>query len=94
MVPCSLQVLYYRGRTRQDSSVETYTFDGSRTVAKIRYRPDRTLDIELRNGAVYRYFVVPRRIVEGFLGAESPGAFFNSEVRGNFGETVVSARTR
>jgi len=42
------------------------------------------LEVEFRTGEVYRYFAVPRTIYEGFVGAESKGAYFHRFVRQRF----------
>jgi hypothetical protein len=40
--------------------------------------------VRLRNGAVYRYFTVPRSILEGFLTAPSKGAYFTHRIKSAF----------
>ncbi len=42
------------------------------------------LEVELATGPVYRYFAVPRRVFEGLMAAESPGAFFNGKIRDTY----------
>ena len=42
---------------------------------------ERTLDVELRSGAVYRYFDVPPEVHQGLLTAESRGRFYDQEVK-------------
>lgn len=45
---------------------------------------DRTLEVEFRNGAVYRYLGVPRTVHEALMKAESKGSFFNLHVRESY----------
>ena len=40
-----------------------------------------TLDIELRSGAVYRYFDVPPEVHQGLLTADSRGRFYDRAVK-------------
>jgi hypothetical protein len=51
----------------------TYVLDSS-LLASVTYSDHATLDLVFRNGAVYRYFAVPARVVEGLRTAPSPGA--------------------
>jgi hypothetical protein len=41
----------------------------------------RTLDVELRSGAVYRYFDVPPDVHHRLLAAESRGRAYDQEVK-------------
>lgn len=61
-------------RTAVDSSL----------LSSIRYSTDATLELEFRSGAIYRYFAVPKIILEGLIAAESKGAYFNRNVRNRF----------
>ena len=56
----------------------------SSLLAAMRYSDRATLDLVFRNGAVYRYFAVSARIVEGLRTAPSPGAFFHRHIRNRF----------
>jgi hypothetical protein len=56
----------------------------SSLLSSIRYSIDATLDLEFRNGAIYRYFAVPQIVFEGLIAAESKGAYFNRSVRSRF----------
>ena len=56
----------------------------SSLLAAMRYSDSATLDLVFRNGAVYRYFAVSARIVEGLRTAPSPGAFFHRHIRNRF----------
>lgn len=42
------------------------------------------LQLELRNGAIYRYFAVPAAIHDGLLIADSKGSYFNRKIRNCF----------
>jgi len=58
-------------------------------IRSVTYASDATLTVRFRTGAVYRYFTVPRSIVEGFLMAPSKGAFFTHRIRSAFPHTQV-----
>jgi KTSC domain len=64
-------------------SHHTCVLDSS-LLAVMTYSDSATLDLVFRNGAVYRYFAVPARIVEGLRTAPSPGAFFHRQIRNRF----------
>lgn len=68
-----------------DSSLIRSVTDGS----------DATLTIRFHSGAVYRYFTVPRTILEAFLAAPSKGTYFNHHIRDAFPyQRVVDAPPR
>jgi KTSC domain len=51
----------------------------SAAIAAVRYdEKRRTLDVEFRDGDVYRYSHVPEFVYRGLLRAESAGAFWNA----------------
>ncbi len=50
----------------------------------MRYSIEAILELEFRNGAIYRYFAVPPALVEGLIAAESTGAYFNRPIRNHF----------
>lgn len=56
----------------------------SSLLASMRYSPQATLDLEFRSGVVYRYFTVPRAIVDGLRAADSKGAYFNRDIKDRF----------
>ena len=56
----------------------------SSLLAAVTYSEHATLDVAFRSGAVYRYFAVPARVVEGLLTAPSPGAYFHRQIRTHF----------
>ena len=58
-------------------------------IASVTYASDATLVVRFRNGTVYRYFTVPRAILEGFLAAPSKGAYFTHHIRNAFPYTQV-----
>jgi hypothetical protein len=58
-------------------------------IASVTYASDATLVVRFRNGTVYRYFTVPRAILEGFLTAPSKGAYFTHRIRNAFPYTQV-----
>jgi hypothetical protein len=52
---------------------------GSAAIAAVRYdEKERTLDVEFREGDIYRYFHVPKFVYRELLAAESAGAFWNA----------------
>ena len=58
-----------------DSSVlASVTYDGSESV----------LQLEFRNGAIYRYVAVPAAVYDDLLAADSKGSYFNGRIRGRF----------
>jgi hypothetical protein len=61
-------------------------------IRTVTYASDATLTVRLRSGAVYRYFTVPRSILEGFLAAPSKGAYFTQRIRRAFPYTQVVVR--
>jgi len=56
----------------------------SSLLASMRYSSQATLDLEFRSGLVYRYFTVPRALVEGLRDADSKGAYFNRYIKDRF----------
>lgn len=57
---------------------------GSSLIRSVTYGSDATLVVHFHNGAVYRYFTVPRTALEAFLAATSKGAHFNRHIRNAF----------
>jgi hypothetical protein len=55
----------------------------STSIASIGYERD-VLEVQFRNGAVYRYHGVPRAVFARLLAAESKGRFFNRRIRDAF----------
>jgi KTSC domain-containing protein len=56
----------------------------SSLLASMRYSPQAALDLEFRTGTLYRYFTVPRSIVEGLRTAVSKGGYFNALIKDRF----------
>lgn len=56
----------------------------SSLLSSIEYSSNQMLDLTFRSGVTYRYFAVPQTVVEGFIAAESKGAYFNRHVRDRF----------
>lgn len=60
------------------------TLVDSSLLSSIEYLSDRTLELTFRSGVTYRYAAVPEAVVDGFIAAESKGAYFNRHVRNRF----------
>ena len=58
-------------------------------IESVTYASDATLIVRFRRGTVYRYFTVPRAILEGFLAAPSKGAYFTRRIRNTFPHTQI-----
>lgn len=57
----------------------------SRSLASVSFKKEsRTLEVEFRSGAVYRYRDVPETAYRELLRAESKGRFFTQRIRGKF----------
>jgi hypothetical protein len=56
----------------------------SSVLARMTYSLDATLELVFQSGTIYRYFAVPRGVVDGLIAAESKGAYFNTHVRNRF----------
>jgi hypothetical protein len=51
-------------------------------VARVSYDPSQSiLDLEFRDGAVYRYLDVPVTVCDELLAADSKGTYFNRCIR-------------
>lgn len=66
------------------SSPVVWTAVESSLLVGVAYSSHATLELQLRDGAIYRYFGVPRSIFEGLVNAQSKGAYFNRYVRNRF----------
>lgn len=54
----------------------------SSNLKSVGYDPDtETLEIEFRNGSVYRYAGVPQAIYEGLMAARSKGSYHSQHIR-------------
>ncbi len=65
----------------------------SSLIRRVTYGTDATLTVRFHNGAVYRYFTLPRAMLEAFLAATSKGAYFNRHIRDGFPYQRVAERT-
>jgi hypothetical protein len=63
-------------------------------IRTVTYASDATLTVRFRSGAVYRYFTVPRSILDGFLAAPSKGAYFTQRIRPAFPYTQIVRPSR
>jgi KTSC domain-containing protein len=67
---------------------------GSAAIASVGYdENERTLDVEFRDGDIYRYVHIPKFVYRELLKAESAGAFWN-QVKDNYKFTRVDAKGR
>jgi hypothetical protein len=58
----------------QSTSLNAATYEGQ----------DAFLELEFRNGAIYRYLGVPEQVYQELLSAESKGQYFNQHIRNRF----------
>lgn len=57
----------------------------STILASAGYAPDRSLlDLEFRDGALYRFFDVPALCFQQLMASDSKGLFFNRYIRNHF----------
>jgi len=56
----------------------------SSVLARMTYSLDATLELVFQSGTTYRYFAVPRGVVDGLIVAESKGTYFNTHIRNHF----------
>jgi hypothetical protein len=56
----------------------------SSLIRAVAYGADATLTVRFHSGAVYRYFTVPRTVLDQFLTATSTGAYFNRYIRDGY----------
>lgn len=58
----------------------------SQSLADAEYEPSsQTLTIAFHNGRSYTYDSVPAEIYEGLMAAPSPGAYYNTHIKGIYG---------
>lgn len=63
----------------------------SSELLSVGYDPDLcVLEVEFRNGGMYRYFDVPAQEHDNLLTAESLGRYFNAHIRLNYRYSRVS----
>ncbi len=76
------------------STTRRPTADSS-SIACVAYSPQsRTLEIEFRNGARYRYFEVPREAFKEILAAESKGRYFHRSIRRSYAYERISSEMK
>jgi hypothetical protein len=61
----------------------------SSNIASVGFEPGAGLEIEFRNGRIYRYPAVPREIFLGLIKAKSKGGFFAGKIRLQFNGVPV-----
>jgi len=67
----------------------------STTLAAVSYFPHRhLLELEFRNGAIYRYFDVPPQDYHELLAADSKGSYFNRHIRSCFPYQQIRSPSR
>jgi hypothetical protein len=65
----------------------------STAIAKVGYSKQRhILEIEFVNGAVYRYFDVPRSVYHELVSAESKARFYDSNIKKHYRSALVRQR--
>lgn len=65
----------------------------SRAIAAVGYSKRlRALEIEFRNGAIYRYLDVPRSVHKALMKAPSKARFYHENIRGKY--RVLHVRPR
>jgi hypothetical protein len=66
---------------QQANAIQRVTIRSS-VIPTVGYDTDREiLEIEFHNGAVYQYFEVPPHIHQKLVTADSPGTYFNANIR-------------
>ncbi len=62
----------------------------STTLASAGHDPRAAvLELQFRNGAVYRYFHVPRRVYRDLVRAQSKGGYFNQNIRAKYSYKLI-----
>lgn len=65
----------------------------STLLASAAYSPDHCLlDLEFRDGSLYRFFRVPVECFQQLMASDSKGAFFNHNIRNQFQYQLLVAR--
>lgn len=65
----------------------------SSAVATVGYsRKLRALEIEFRNGSIYRYLEVPADVYEGLLNARSKARYYDENIRRKYRSQHVKSR--
>lgn len=63
----------------------------STTIGSVGYN-DRTLEIQFKNGAIYKYADVPPEVYHGLLQAGSPGKYFYANIKGKYQTTKLGVQ--
>ena len=50
----------------------------------------QTLQVRFRNGGIYQYYSVPRRLYTGLMGAASKGGFFRRHILNHYSDRKLS----
>jgi hypothetical protein len=67
----------------------------STMLASAAYSPEQTLlDLEFRNGTLYRFFDVPAACFQRFMASDSKGAYFNRNIRNRFRYQLLTETTK
>ena len=67
----------------------------SSAIAKVGYsRRRHILEIEFVNGAIYRYFDVPRPLYRDLMSAESKARFYDLNIRRHYWSVCVRPRQK
>jgi hypothetical protein len=65
----------------------------SRVLASVGYSKQlHALEIEFRNGAIYRYLNVPLQVYDKLMAAPSKGSYYDANVRRHFRSVHVKPR--
>jgi hypothetical protein len=99
-------ILFFAATIASGAPVETA--QDSRIVSRIKRVPVeskafvavgyskrlRALELEFRNGAIYRYLDVPRSVHKGLMRAPSKARFYHQQIRGKYRVLHVRSRAR
>jgi KTSC domain len=57
----------------------------STAIAEASYDDEtRTMEVEFTNGRSYTHVGVPQEVYDGLVSAGSPGAYYNSAIKGRY----------
>lgn len=63
----------------------------STMLASAAYCPDRTLlDLQFRDGTLYRFFEVPEACFQQLMASDSKGTYFNRNIRNCFRHQLLT----
>jgi hypothetical protein len=69
-----------------------YYITNSSSIKKITYDGDYLLQINFRDGSIYRFLRVPDQVHRDFINSASKGGFFNRFIRGKYESMNISPR--